>query len=252
VFIVGTDNGLHENPDNFPKALDTLLNTPTRERFRDSVHIGDHIVVMVPPTMSKDLRDRITASLQRFRDGLDVRPTTPPPGAPPGEPWFTASLDVTVEVRQVKGTDVAKAVNEMRGVRNLYYFGHGGRSGPLYDFWSVTDFPPADAFRAASFAPDAKAAFITCNSWQYAEKFTRATGVPSTGVQGTTYFGKSEVSAGTRDPQAAAGHLRWEYVKVEGNVITLGPTTLSQSGGTPFLRLRHEFRPYQPQHPAPR
>jgi RHS repeat-associated protein len=258
VLIVGVDKDHHENPRNFPRALDTLLNTNTVEHFRESVQAGDHILVLVPPSMTQQLQDRIEASLRRFRDAPDIRPTAPPPGERQDESWFTVSLDVTFEVRAVPAPDVARVVNEQRphSVRNLAYFGHGARSAPIFDIGfpignPARYLPPAASFSPEPFTPDARALFPTCNSWQYAEKFTGGTRVTSTGVQGTTYYGTTEISAGRIKPDAGSGtSLSFTYTSTDAGVVSSGPNSLSQraDGGVPFLRLAP---PEPPRVPAP-
>ena len=163
----------------------------------------------------------------------------------------TASPGITTEVRQVPERDLAAHVNDLKSVRNLVYFGHGYSRAPLYDQSTGFNFPEGRCVLGQALLAERRAIFATCNSWKYAAQFTEETGVTSTGVQGTTYFGSTEISAGRLTDDANAGtSVAFTYQDTDAGVVSSGPTSLNQRNGTPFLRLQNVVKP-QPAH-APR
>jgi RHS repeat-associated protein len=249
--LVGRDAGSLTSRTAFPRALDTLLNRRTDERFAERVNRGDRLIVLVPEQMAPDLVLGIEASLERFSWRFPTATRAP---QQPGDTVIRYYVrgEIDYEVRRVKEPDVARVVNQSTNIKTLYYFGHGIPSGPLFDNRPGTFFPEPTEFQASSFAPDAIAVFASCDSSKYAEKFTEATGVSSTGVQGTVFFGAIEISAGVLPLSNEPGSsVAFTFERSRGGVQALGPFSLSRArGGVPFLALEGRRDPFQPLAPA--
>lgn len=230
MIFVGTDAPpgdahAHKSPKSFSKRVNTLLNEQTVEMFDRRVQHGDHIVVMVPENMNEALVKDLESYVQKFQDKFKI----------------TGELGITYELKMVKGNDVAETINDYSNIKSLYYFGHGIEYYPLFDY-GKSGFPLPSDFDASKFTPDAVAVFATCNSWQYAKDFTEKLGVKSIGVEGTTYYGITEISAGKLNDTAPKASSRgWEYEK-KGSVINAKSFSLRQKdeNGRPFLRLRRD------------
>lgn len=250
IIIVGTDSGMHNNPKNFPHAAGRLLNQSTVEQFREGVHPGDNVVIIVPPNMEKSLVKELETELKEFSKNfpVSVKLAAPEPGIDPSEELVEITGGINYELKKVEGNKLAQEVNRYSNIKTLVYIGHGVRQGPLYNMGT---FPSASSFDTSKFAPDARALFITCNSWKYAEQFTKTTGVRSVGSEGTTFFGGSgEVSAGKFPGSAVAGtSVEWAFQKGKKGIEKFGPFSLSGARGLPYLRLRPEGTrdPFQPQ-----
>ncbi|EHQ91153.1 SpvB/TcaC N-terminal domain-containing protein [Desulfosporosinus youngiae] len=219
----------HRSTKSFTKRTDTLLNKQTVEMFDRRVQHGDHIIIMVPEDMSEELVTDLDSYAKKFQDRFNIADK-------PG---------ITYELKKVPGNDVAETINNYSNIKSLYYFGHGIEAYPLFDYGNY-GFPQPDKFDASKFSANAEAVFATCNSWLYAEKFTRELGVKAVGVEGTTFYGRTEISAGRLDYDAAPGtSLGWVYEK-KGAGFTADSFSLSQSkeNGKPFLRLRRD--PFAP------
>ena len=213
VIVVGTDEPVggdhtHKSEENFVRRVDRLLNTATTENLMISPN--EFVYVLVPPSMSQ-------SNMNRLRN-------------------YGARLS-HFEVLQKTAGDLTSFVNSISNIRYLTFFGHGAETGPIYE-WDVAWFPNPTSFQRTSFADNAIAWFPTCNSKDYAKRFTTALGVSSIGVEGTTFYGIDEISAGRLTKSAAPGtSVGWKF---EGGTpgVRQSSYSLNQNTGSPFLRGR--------------
>jgi len=211
VIIVGTDSQdehQHKSKDNFIKRVDRLINTNTIENLSLASH--EFVYVIVPGSMSA----ANIAKLKAYGNRLSH-----------------------YEVQKKNATELSIFLNNQKNIRSLFYFGHGIEAGPLYEY-GVSRLPDANSLQRSSFAPGAIAYFMTCNSKQYAQKFASSLGVKSIGVEGTTYYGTEEISAGRLTDTSVAGtSIAWRYEVTTSGVVS-NSYSLSQRNGIPFLKRR--------------
>lgn len=212
IVIVGTDDPsgdhTHQSSDSFVRRVDTLLNTPTKEGVNQGLTSDDQIYVVIPKSMNSEL----VRQLQSYGEGL-----------------------VNFEVVQTDAQGVVDLVNSRNDIKSLTFFGHGAEKAPIFEY-SKAWLPEPSKFNATAFKPDAEAIFATCNSRDYAKKFTESLGVRSTGVEGTSFYGVREISAGRMTKNSAPGTSRaWTFTK-NGELMESSERSLNQTTGTPFLR----------------
>jgi hypothetical protein len=211
VIIVGTDSQdehQHKSEDNFIRRLDRLINTQTIENLALASH--EFVYVLVPISMSA----ANIAKLRAYGNGLSH-----------------------YEVQQKNASELTIFLNSLKNIRSLAYFGHGIEAGPLYEY-GVSRLPDPSSLQRSSFAPSAIAYFMTCNSKLYAHKFASTLGVNCIGVEGTTYYGTEEISAGRLSDTSAAGtSIAWRYDVTTSGIVS-NSYSLSQLNGTPFLKRR--------------
>ena len=205
---------------NADKWLQKLLNTSTVERFSERVSPNDRLLIALSPKITKRERkeiDKIVKTFQAtFTDSNSGKPT----------------VDVTVKT--VKPEKLAKEVNALDNIETVIFMGHGS-STPKYVDWS--SFPKPTEFDARKFSSDCVALWASCNLDVYAEKFTKHTGVTSLGVEGTTWFGKETITAGSLDSSDAGTSKLWRFDLVKGEVQKSGPYSIN-SWGIPILQPR--------------
>ena len=211
VIIVGTDAAKgeehsHQRIDNFIRRVDRLLNISTIENINTKT--DDYIFVIVPPDMPQENILKLKTYGSRF-----------------------SHYQVKVE----NALGLTLFVNGLSNIRNFIFFGHGINAGPLYNY-GVERLPMPNAFKKKCFSPDAQAIFATCNSKDYAKNFTAALGIDSIGVEGTTFYGTEEISAGKLNKASDPGtSIAWRYeTSVSG--IKSSSYSLNQQNGQPFLK----------------
>ena len=235
IVIVGTDDPKkvadgghgHKDPRSFTKMADTLVSQPTGENWRGRLSEGDEVVFIAPSSMREEPSRALQDVGRRFEN--------------PGVRQEAEVLRVGFEFRQVKSKDLASVIKEYPNIKSLYYFGHGDKSGPAYD-WNDWSFPEPSTFDPKQFAPKAVASFPTCNSMEYAKKLVENNrGVTAVGVEGTSFYGQKEISGGKLKPDAGAGTaLGWRFTSGGPDAgVTSESFSLSPSWGTPFLRTPH-------------
>ncbi|MFF0204437.1 SpvB/TcaC N-terminal domain-containing protein [Streptomyces sp. NPDC005017] len=235
----------HASRETIARHAVTLFTKDTAEDFAGPVRSGDHVLVFIPPDTPEKLREQIEAAVRHFSERrLDARAV---PGDSSQEEWLEVRPWVTYEVRTVEEDKVAEELNKAGNVRQWFYLGHGGTGAPYYDMNKATRFPPVDAFKTEIFTPDARAVFISCNSWKYAKKITEQHGIASVGSEGTTYWAVSNIKAGKLHDDAPKGSsLRWSYEPGPGGTATGTWEPLNEIFGTPFLLLVPTGSPAMP------
>lgn len=151
--IVGTDDPKkvaegghgHKDPRSFTKRADTLVSQPTVEKFRERLSQGDEVVFIAPSSMGEELSRTLQDVGRRFEN--------------PGVRQEAEVLRVGFEFRQVKSKDLASMIKEYENIKSIYYFGHGAKGGPAFD-WNDWSFPEPSAFGPQQFARDAVASFV--------------------------------------------------------------------------------------------
>ncbi|MBD3420112.1 MAG: hypothetical protein GF398_08355 [Chitinivibrionales bacterium] len=212
IFVVGTDDTEsgghgHKSSDSFIRRVDILLKKKTVENI--DLKSTDEITVFVPPTMDKSNIDK----LKKYGSGI---------------PNYT--------VLAKKATGLVQFVNSKITVRFLIFFGHGIDDAPIYDYGNEL-FPKPSRFKKEAFVSDARVYFSTCNSMRYAKKFAQTLKVETIGVEGTTFYGETEISAGriTEDAQPGTS-MGWVYKPTDTDAVSESSWSLSQRRGTAFLR----------------
>ncbi|MBN1760068.1 MAG: hypothetical protein JW863_17210 [Chitinispirillaceae bacterium] len=213
VIIVGTDapagsRHQHNSEDNFIRRVDRLLNTRTVENV--VVGQNEFVYVLVSKSMSKTNIDKLNAYGNKFRN---------------------------YKVLTHNAMELVLFINSLSNIRKLVYFGHGIEDGPLYEY-GVERLPEPRVFKKTSFRNNATVYFATCNSKQYAEEFASILQVNTIGVEGTTFYGEQEISAGKITESALAGSsIAWRY-DVTPSGISKTSYSLNQNHGIPFLRTK--------------
>jgi RHS repeat-associated protein len=211
----------------FHNRVQALLSTSTEERFPDRVKPGDNIVVLVPTSINPSVIKDLEAYGKKFKkDFAEQHPSSP---------------GVTFEIKKLHGRDVAKALNDMKNIQTLFYFGHGEPNHPLFEYTMPdrTLFADPAEFKAESFAPNAVAVWGGCNSWKFAEAFTKQTGTTSIGIEGLGFYAVPSIGIraarkGFFDDSRAD---MWMYFKAGDQVTKVGPLNFSgfHPEGIPIL-----------------
>jgi RHS repeat-associated protein len=222
------------------KWLNKMLNTDTVEDFRGRIKAGDSLVVMMAPGASKEDKEALQKVLKKFQQSK----------AAVVEGRIVAQ--VSVQLKEVHGKDVAKEVNKLSNIETLAYVGHGtGFSGPLYEFVG-SPFPQPSEFQKDRFSKEAVGLFASCNLAGYAEGFTKQTGLVSLGVEGTTWFGADSISAGRLDHgDPGTSRMFMFQVDSDGNIVKSQPLSINSSGLPIFQSTKPEEKrdPFRPPWP---
>jgi len=226
LIFIGTDDPglLSYSEESILPKVNQFLNEFTEERLIMRVGPQDKVYIIVHESMPEHI---VNVELPSIFD------TSLYPGG--------------IEIRKVagEGKDLEIAlmseIKQHLNIKTFAFFGHGeGESwkGPIFTFswnrqlgkWEKTYLPSRYmALEGISFADDAQAFFYTCNSAEYAKRFTTFTGIESIGIEGWTEYGTTEhpeliygagyyrgAQYGTEQFGTA---IAWRYWEVEGGIV---------------------------------